>query len=203
MSDEKLLNDLLAKEQIRRQMAVYARGIDRRDEALLRQVYHEDSFDDHGWGLGTSGWTFATLVRRDGQGFPSEWTRTGHFLGQHLIDVDGDRAVSEVYFNSVQISEHDGKEIFLYSAGRYLDEWERREDGVFRISKRQVIYDYSRADEVSTPWPGPDHDVPKMFWGAPALDGSATAFGVGGPKDPSYRLFPLEGTSSPEKGHGR
>jgi hypothetical protein len=190
MTDDKLIEDLLAKEQIRQQMAVYSRGIDRRDEALLKQVYHEDSLDDHGWGLRAPGWTVATMVRRDGQGFPNEWTRTGHFLGQHLIEVDGDHAVSEVYFHSVQISEHDGKEIFLYSAGRYLDEWERRADGVFRISRRQVIYDHNRADEVTTPWPGPDHDVPKMFWGAPVLDASSTAFGVDGPQDPSYRLFP-------------
>jgi SnoaL-like domain len=192
MSNEKLIENLLATEQIRQQMATYARGIDRRDEALLKQAYHEDSFDDHGYGLQASGWIFATLVRPDGLGFPTEWTQTGHFLGQHLIEVDGDKAVSEVYFNSVQISEHDGKQIFLYSAGRYLDEWERREDGVFRIAKRQVIYDYGRTDEVSTPWPGPDHEVPKMFWGGPPIDGSATAFGKNGPEDPSYRLFPQQ-----------
>jgi hypothetical protein len=187
---EKAIHELLAREEIRQQMAVYARGIDRRDEVLLKSVYHEDSFDDHGYGLQAPGWVFATLVRRDGKGFPEEWTTTGHFLGQHLIAVDGDTARSEVHFNSVQISEHDGKQIFLYSAGRYLDEWERRGDSMFKIAKRQVIYDYGRTDEVSTPWPGPDAQVPKMFWGGPTIDGSATAFGVGGPADPSYRLFP-------------
>lgn len=190
MSTTKAIDELLAKEQIRHQMALYARGIDRRDENLLREVYHEDSFDDHGYGLQASGWVFATLVRRDGNGFPNEWTQTGHSLGQHLIEVDGDTARSEVYFNSVQVSEHEGAEIFLICAGRYVDEWERREDGIFRIAKRQVIYDYCRTDTVTTPWPGPDPQVPKMFWGGPTVDGSTTAFGTAGQDDPSYRVFP-------------
>jgi hypothetical protein len=190
MYDDKRIEDLIAKEEIRQQMAIYARGIDRRDEALLRSVYHEDSFDDHGYGLQASGHVFATLVRRDGNGFPNEWTQTGHFLGQHLIEVEGDTAKSEVYFSSVQISEHDGNQVFLYSDGRYIDEWERRKEGVFKIAKRQVIYDHGRTAESSTPWPGPDPQVPKMFWDGPTIDGSATAFGVGGPEDPSYRLFP-------------
>lgn len=184
------IDQLVAKEQIRHQMALYARGIDRRDEELLKQVYHQDAFDDHGWGLQASGWEFAALVRPDGNGFPTEWKQTMHLLGQHLIEVDGDDAKSEVYYYSIQISDHDGKEIFLSSAGRYLDVWQRREDGVFKILKRQVTYDWVRTDEVSTPWPGPDPTVPKMFFNGPPMDGAGNHFGVSGPEDVSYGLFP-------------
>src|ERR1700757_4889986 len=103
MDRDRLVDDLVAKEQIRQAMARYSRGIDRRDEELLKSVYHHDSVDDHGWGLQAGGWDIAALVRRDGKGFPEEWKQTSHFLGQHLIEVDGDEAVSEVYFVSYNV----------------------------------------------------------------------------------------------------
>jgi hypothetical protein len=75
------------------------------------------------------------------------------------------------------------------SVGRYLDRWERR-DGAFRIAARHVVYDYWRTDAVQTPWPGPDHDVPKMIHGGDRLNASAV-MGTSGPDDPSYELLRL------------
>jgi len=188
MDRDEILYDLAAKEEIRQAMARYSRGIDRRDEELLKTVYHEDSTDDHGWGLQAGGWDIAALVRRDGKGFPDEWKLTSHFLGQHLIEVDGDEAVSEVYFVSTNTIEHDGSDFHQVSSGRYLDRWERRE-GQFKIAHRQVIYDWWRTDINATPWPGPDHDVPKMFHGGQALDTSTNVYGSPGPEDRSYELL--------------
>jgi hypothetical protein len=188
MDREQVLDDLAAKEEIRQAMARYSRGIDRRDEALLQSVYHEDSTDDHGWGLAAGGWDIAALVRRDGKGFPDEWKLTSHFLGQHLIDVAGDEAVSEVYFIATNIIEHDGRDWAQVSSGRYLDRWERRE-GQFKIAHRQVIYDWWRTDANDTPWPGPDHEVAKMYHGGAALDPSTNVYGAPGPEDKSYELL--------------
>lgn len=186
---DRLLDELAAKEQIRQAMARYSRGIDRRDEEMLKTVYHEDSTDDHGWGLAAGGWDIAALVRRDGKGFPDEWKLTSHFLGQHLIEVADDDAVSETYFISYNVIEHGGVDYGQISAGRYLDRWERREDGQFRIAHRQVIYDWWRTDINDTPWPGPDHDVPKMFHDGPPLDTSTNVYGRPGPDDTSYELL--------------
>jgi len=189
-SRDEQIDDMLGQLEIMGAMARYSRGIDRRDEDLLKTVYHEDSVDDHGWGLSAGGWDVAALVRRDGNGFPDEWKLTTHFLGQQLIEVDGDRAESEVYFISHSIFDHDGKEWDLVSAGRYLDKWERR-DGAFKIARRTVVYDWIRTDPVNTQWPGPDHDVPKMYHGGAALPAEGNAYGTSGPEDPSYALLEM------------
>jgi hypothetical protein len=189
MDRDKLPDELLAKEQIRHAMARYSRGVDRRDEQLLLSIYHDDAVDNHGWGLQASGADFAALVRRDGKGFPDEWKQTSHFLGQHLIDVDGDSAVSEVYFISYSVIEHDGQDWGQICGGRYVDEWERRDGEEFKIVSRQVIYDWWRTDVNDTPWPGPDHDVPKMFHGGAPLDTSTNVYGTPGPEDKSYELL--------------
>jgi hypothetical protein len=190
MTRDEMIDDLLGKEEIRQAMARYARGIDRLDEATVKAVYHEDSHDDHGWGLTGSGWDLATLCNREaGTGFPEEWTKTTHFLGQHLIEVTGDRAASEVYFMSYSLyDDPDGVEWAMIACGRYVDRWERR-DGTFRISHRTVLYDWSRTEAHATPWPGPDHNVPKFYHGGPANDPATATFGVFGRGDPSYSLL--------------
>src|SRR6202042_2115375 len=99
--------------------------------------------------------------------FPA-WKATQHFLGQHLINVDGDVATSEVYFQAVMRYEVEGIDWDFVSVGRYLDRWERR-DSEFKISQRCVVYDWWRTDASPTPWPGPDHSVPKMIHGGGLL----------------------------------
>jgi hypothetical protein len=190
VSDDGALTELLAKQQIRDAMARYARGIDRRDEALVRSAYHQDSVDSHGFGMDAPGWDLAAMVRPDGNGFPTEWTSTTHMLGQHYIEVDGDTAQSEVYFEyTARLRDPEGTEWRMVNSGRYLDRWVRRE-GVFRIIKRTVVYDGEvHTEPVRTNWPGPDHEVPKVTWGGQEIPSAGTVWGTSGPDDPSYELF--------------
>jgi SnoaL-like domain len=128
-------------------MARYARGVDRRDEALIRSVYHEDSIDDHGLGFSGTGYELAASVNN----LPPAWENIIHLLGQHLIEVDGDEAVSEVYFSNNQIMRDDeGREWDWQTSGRYLDRWERR-DGEFKIKNRRVVVDRMRTEPPAAP----------------------------------------------------
>jgi hypothetical protein len=191
MTREQAIDDLIAKEQIRQAMARYSRGIDRLDEEIVKTVYQEDSYDNHGWGLTGGGWDIAALCRRDGTGFPEEWKMTTHFLGSHLIEVDGDEATSEVYFISWSLfDDPDGTQRAMVASGRYLDRWQRR-DGEFGISARTVVYDWFNTEKHETIWPGPDSDVPKFFHGAQPSDASSTVWGTAGADDPSYELLRL------------
>lgn len=188
MSNEAAIQDLIAKEEIRQAMARYARGIDRREEELVKSVYWEDSVDKHGFGLDGSGWDLAAKTRRDGTGFPEQWKTFIHFLGQTLIEVDGDRAVSESYFVSYQVFDDPAEtEWSMTIHGRYADKWERR-DGEFKIIDRVVIYEWIRTEPNRTVWPGPDHHVPKGFFAGPTVDLSTTVFAAS-ENDPSYEVL--------------
>jgi hypothetical protein len=196
VNDSAALGDLLAKQQIMDAMARYARGIDRRDEALVRSAYHEDAVDHHGFGNDSSGWGLAAKVRTDGTGFPLEWESTMHVLGQHYIEVHGETATSEVYFVSTSwLRDPEGTPWRLVSQGRYLDRWERR-DGAFRILERTVVYDGEvHCDAQRSAWPGPDHAVPKGIWDGAAIPDEAvetTVFGRNDDGDHSYTLFPSQ-----------
>jgi hypothetical protein len=190
MTRDEMWDDMIAKEQIRQAMARYARGVDRRDEALIRTAYHEDSVDDHGLGFSGTGYELAASVNN----LPSAWENIIHLLGQHLIEVDGDEAVSEVYFTNHQIMRDDeGREWDWQTCGRYLDRWERR-DGEFKIKNRRVVIDRMRTEENAARWPGPDHDVPKHAPGLPPLDAEAVStmvFGTHGLEDVSYAFLGL------------
>jgi hypothetical protein len=186
---ERQLDELITKQQVADGMARYARGIDRRDEELVRSVYFEDATDDHGYGFSGSGWDLATATRRDGTGFPVQWTATTHFLGQSYIEIVDGGALSETYFISYSRSDDDsGTPWDIVISGRYVDRWEHR-DGDLKIAYRTVVYDRVRSDPAPTLWPGPDHDVPKALQGAPAMDTSTTTFGSPSTDDPSYALL--------------
>jgi hypothetical protein len=118
----------------------------------------------------------------------SDYSATQHFIGNLLIEVDGDSASSETYFVARQRFGHDGMDYDFVIAGRYLDRWERR-GGAFRISSRTLVWDWMRTDPVSTPWPGPDHHVPKALWGGAPLSTDGARFGIPSREDFSYELF--------------
>lgn len=177
--------------QITDALARYCRGVDRGDADLVRSVYHPDAPDDHGYTVVESGWALADLCDRDNpNGFPREWLSSTHTLTNILVRLDGDNASSESYFQATMRFRHDDHAYRLISTGRYIDQWERRNDE-FRISDRVVVTDETRTERVEAEWPGPDTDVPKAFWGAPALDvPPSVPTGSNTEADPSYRLSP-------------
>ena len=86
------LDTLLAHHEITQVIYRYARGIDRLDFDLVRSCYHPDAYDDHGTMKGDVD-TFIEGCRR----FLPRFEATQHFMGNLLIEVDGDRARAETY----------------------------------------------------------------------------------------------------------
>lgn len=170
----------------------YCRGVDRRDADLVRSAYHEDAVDNHGYTVVERGWDLAELAdRHNDEGFPREWESTSHVLTNVLIRVAGDKASSESYYTATMRCRHDRGRYNMVAVGRYVDQWERRDGGEFKIASRIVITDSIETNGVDGTWPGPDQEVPKAVWGGPEMDvpagvplGSATA------EDPSYDAVP-------------
>lgn len=150
-------------------LGLYCRGIDRMDEATLRSIYHADAIEDRGEGLFVGnaqewvGWTLSVLPA---------FELTQHCIMNVLIDIDGDIAFGETYFQAYHrfaarkdeaqdalvtqepgpggIAWPDG-ETEMILAGRYLDRFERR-GGIWKIAYRKMINDWSRTQPVADTW---------------------------------------------------
>jgi hypothetical protein len=122
----------------------YARGIDRLDLDLVRSCYHSDAHDDHGSYQGDVEGFIAMC-----ESFLPRWTATQHFMGNMLIEVDGDKARAETYAVAYHRRENDdgtGKDDVF--GIRYVDRFERRR-GEWRIAHRVVATEWRRVDPVT------------------------------------------------------
>ena len=124
----------------------YSRGVDRRDYALVRSLYHDDAIDDHGeMFCGTPDeyldWLPSALE-------PLECTI--HSISNSLFVIDGDVAEGEHYgvaFHRTRAVPR--QEIIIY--GRYLDRYERR-GGAWKFAHRKIVFDHgyvTPVDEMS------------------------------------------------------
>lgn len=147
------IQELADKQEIRDLFARYCRGIDRLDAEIIRSVYHEDSFDDHGTYKGP-GIAFADHV------IPglSRFERTMHFLGNCLIEITGDSAECETYCVAYhRRKDADGSETDFIAGVRYIDRVESRDGGPWLIANRVVVMEWTRFDPVGEQWDAAPH----------------------------------------------
>ncbi|WP_167042105.1 nuclear transport factor 2 family protein [Salinibacterium sp. ZJ454] len=135
------LDELSSIAEIRNVQERYCRGIDRADPDILRTVYWEDGYDEHGAFEGDREayieWVIPVVRER--------FDVVQHVLGQTYTELDGDFAHSETYF--VQHSlRPDG--VTYASPGRYIDRLERR-NGEWRILERKTMMSFFYATDVA------------------------------------------------------
>lgn len=169
--------DVADHEAIRRVLYRYARGVDRGDLDLLRSVYHPEGTDHHGRFDGP-GHEYAERLVAAEEGL----TRTGnHHLTNVLIELDGNTAYVETYFLAFHPHSDQDAEAMGVTSGRYLDVFEKRA-GEWRILRRRVVNDWTRAD------------VPGDVWPRASAEHGGFLPGARGSADPSYTLFDRETT---------
>jgi hypothetical protein len=137
-------------------------GVDRADEDLINSAFHSGAVDDHGTPRPAP-----ELARGVATGTQRQLM---HFMGNVLIDLDGDTAFVESYFISFSPQDEDRVTSTRTRAGRYLDRFERR-DGAWKIAHRLVVDEWARLDELTRI---PDH--------------VGVHVGVRGPEDAVYHL---------------
>jgi len=140
---EQALLQLLDEREIHRVLLRYCRGVDRCDAALVAGCFHDDAVDDHGSWIADGCDVAAHVV---GIVRPGPATAM-HFLGNVLIEVEGDAAFAESYLLAFRAFGRDGKRYTRTRAVRFVDRFARR-DGEWRISERVVVDDWNRVDEV-------------------------------------------------------
>jgi hypothetical protein len=146
--------------------ALYMRGLDRLDGALLEAQFWPEAQCEYGIFSGSPA-DFAAFC----MAALKDHARNHHMLGQHLIDFAGeDEAFGEVYYQAYhRVAGDDGAPRDLFIAGRYVDRYERRQ-GVWKIAYRSELVDWLRDDPASD----------AMLAGAPFILGHRK------PDDPLY-----------------
>jgi hypothetical protein len=161
------LDALLDKQDISECLARFSRGMDRFDRAIYLSAFHEDAEVAAGPFVGTAAdcWNWAVPMHRSGQ------ILTHHTLLQSTIDLDGDTAHAETYYQFVG---RNLDESLWIAGGRYLDRFERRA-GEWRIALRTNLIEWAHTPlRMAVPF----EDIPDV-----ALNGVSSR----DPADPSYR----------------
>lgn len=140
------LQALLDKQEIYELICLYMRGLDRLDETLLASTFSEDAWCDYGF-TKTPAADFASFCMdalRDHEA-------NQHMIGNVLIDLAGDEAFGEVYFQAYHKMKTDSGFNDVTIAGRYLDRYERC-DGVWKFAYRSEVVDWSRTEPTQDPY---------------------------------------------------
>jgi hypothetical protein len=157
--DERALATVIAKEEIRELVLLYSRGVDLIDTKLVRSLYTKDATDSHGpeFPKGTAD-EFCKALE---EGMPF-FRYTGHHVCNHMISVDGDKGEGEVYALAHHIYKaKEGGWVEDIRGVRYLDKY-AVEDGRWRFSDRQVLFDFTTVRPIPTP-EGTPPDRPNDF----------------------------------------
>ncbi|MEM7000264.1 MAG: nuclear transport factor 2 family protein [Pseudomonadota bacterium] len=137
------LEELLAKQEITDLVGRYMRGLDRLDRDLLRSTFHDDATTDYGFFQGGPD-AFVEMAYNALQ----DHLANHHMIGQVNIDVEGDTAFGEVYFQAFHRIIQDGEERDLFISGRYVDRYEKR-DGAWKFAFRSEVNDWARNDPAT------------------------------------------------------
>jgi hypothetical protein len=196
--DQKLIDRLIVsadRAEIENLLGIYCRAIDRLDLELLKTVYHADAIDDHG-AICANAHEFANqIIATLGQ----ICTYSMHTVTHAVIDIRGDKAISEAYYLGYHLIDGNTDAIGNFfgpayqeaqrkagklnqphayiCGGRYLDELHKR-DGVWRIFRRKITNEFSICQAEET-----------------AAEGMPAAFSVPSRRDrddPLYALLRLQ-----------
>lgn len=137
---------LIDKQEIFELSARYMRGLDRLDLVLLKSVYWPDATDARGFidGNAHDFCQFAIDLL-------AAHHANHHMIGQALIDVEGDTAFGEIYFQAFHRVVENGAERDFWVIGRYIDRYERRY-GVWKIAHRAELNDSCANHPASDDW---------------------------------------------------
>lgn len=136
------LYEVSAKQEIRDNLLIYCRGVDRCVPELIKAAFWPDAFDNHG-AMALPAHEFADAITAS-KLESTEWNV--HTVTNHLVELENpDLAFSEATVVTYQKA-LDSTDVQVF-CGRYVDRVERR-DGVWKIAYRNLVRDWSGSLEV-------------------------------------------------------
>ncbi|WP_020108093.1 nuclear transport factor 2 family protein [Nocardia sp. 348MFTsu5.1] len=167
MSDSQMA-DLIDKQSLYENMALYCRGMDRKDLMTMKSTFWPEATDNHGSFVGSAHEFCEWACENQKKGHH----RSHHYISNVLIELDGATARREtaVVYAMVRPDE-DRIEVM---GGRYRDLCEKRQ-GEWKVLRRVVIFDFAQQHS-------PIADFGAVFGGIPPT----SRFGELFPTDPFY-----------------
>ena len=140
----RLLHD---KQEIYELSCIYMRGQDRLDPEAHRSVFWDDAWCSYG------------VYEGDPDGFVEfaqdalrPHAANHHLIGQVQIEVEGDEAFGEVYYQAFhRLTDEAGNARDLFISGRYVDRYERRH-AAWKIAYRCELVDWVRELPAADAW---------------------------------------------------
>tara|TARA_B100000676_G_scaffold311044_1_gene379545 strand:+ start:1088 stop:1630 length:543 start_codon:yes stop_codon:yes gene_type:complete len=165
------IQEIIDKDAIRELVNLYCRAADRHDNELMRTLYHEDAFDDHGSFFKGKAMEFIDML-------PEIQKPMGilhHNVTTHNIKLNGAYAEGETYIIAFHQVLSDSGNYDVLIGGRYFDEYEKRDD-IWKFSSRAVDADWAYVADPS-----------KVNLTHPMIEGAN--IGTPNSKDPSYNYL--------------
>ncbi|MEB3371886.1 nuclear transport factor 2 family protein [Saccharopolyspora mangrovi] len=184
MNDTEIeLKELLAERAISGVLLTYCQGVDRRSWDQIRDCYHPGAIDSHGAYVGDVDGLIAWLRKRHDHVLSSV-----HHLSNVSVRFTADHRFARVesYCLSMQVVDPSSGDafagtgdepVFTEVMSRYVDTFEHREDGGWRIWRRDCVFDWMRRrntgdfveiDKSWTPARRDEHDL--LFAPLPPTD---------------------------------
>jgi hypothetical protein len=135
------LRRLLDENALRALSATYMRGLDRLDPALVRSVFAADATTHYGAFTGGPD-EMAEMAMLS----LAAYRATQHLLGQINLEISGDTATGEVYFQAFHQHGSEGFDRFI--CGRYVDRYARRDDRWLMTHRTEVV-DWTRTEPIA------------------------------------------------------
>lgn len=139
---EAAVRELADRAAIQDVLLRYARGVDRRDLDLVAACFLPDASYEGALASGTIADALARLRDR-----LTRYDATMHFIGNQLIETDGDSASSETYAVAYHRLTEGGVAKLLTVGVRYLDDLVRSGER-WRIRRRVVTTEWQRTETL-------------------------------------------------------
>lgn len=136
------IEELAARDSLRRLVTAYSRAVDRRDFVLLRSLYHDDAVEAHGEMFSGGPDAYVDFMRKA----LSAYEASAHYVVNMAFEIDGDEAEGEIHkINYHRTHGPDAHEIVTGS--RSLDRYARR-GGEWRFASRSITLDWAGRQAV-------------------------------------------------------
>lgn len=115
------LANLIAQREIENRLIRFARAMDYKDWAAFDGLIAEDAVADMGTGLLQGRAAIVDIMRL----YLERCGTTQHLLGNILVEVDGDQAISHAYVHDNHLPANGATSPTFYTLGDYHDRWKR------------------------------------------------------------------------------